>query len=163
MTRRRKFFLYVHFLARPILSFFIFFNLTYKAKPYPRPDFYIPPQDLNHWSTGWVDWNMALDMQGGPNWANNFVDSPIIIDAVLILLNCTFLAPRYPSPISTVFLMISLYFENIGSQKVLQAAYVLRVGSLQQVHEARRQESLRYKEPIQNSVLKLIKNFRFNL
>ncbi|XP_063590816.1 putative glucosylceramidase 3 [Penaeus indicus] len=36
--------------------------------------------DMNHWSTGWVDWNMALDMTGGPNWANNFVDSPIIIN-----------------------------------------------------------------------------------
>lgn len=28
---------------------------------------------------GWVDWNIALDEQGGPNWANNFVDSPIIV------------------------------------------------------------------------------------
>lgn len=28
---------------------------------------------------GWVDWNMALDVHGGPNWANNFVDSPIIV------------------------------------------------------------------------------------
>ncbi|XP_063843985.1 putative glucosylceramidase 3 [Scylla paramamosain] len=36
--------------------------------------------DVNHWSTGWVDWNMALDIDGGPNWAYNFVDSPIIID-----------------------------------------------------------------------------------
>lgn len=36
--------------------------------------------DMNHWSTGWVDWNMALDMQGGPNWAYNFVDSPIIVN-----------------------------------------------------------------------------------
>jgi len=37
--------------------------------------------DVTHFSTGWVDWNMALDMGGGPNWANNFVDAPIIIDA----------------------------------------------------------------------------------
>lgn len=37
-------------------------------------------EDVNHWSTGWVDWNMALDMGGGPNWANNFVDSPIIVN-----------------------------------------------------------------------------------
>lgn len=36
--------------------------------------------DVNHWVTGWVDWNLALDMQGGPNWANNFVDSPILVD-----------------------------------------------------------------------------------
>ncbi len=37
-------------------------------------------QDLNHWVTGWTDWNLALSMNGGPNWANNFVDSPIIVN-----------------------------------------------------------------------------------
>lgn len=37
-------------------------------------------EDLNHWVVGWTDWNLALDKQGGPNWANNFVDAPIIID-----------------------------------------------------------------------------------
>lgn len=37
-------------------------------------------QDLNHWVTGWTDWNMCLDLDGGPNWANNFVDSPIIVN-----------------------------------------------------------------------------------
>jgi glucosylceramidase len=36
---------------------------------------------LNHYTTGWVDWNLALDLEGGPNWANNFVDAPIIINA----------------------------------------------------------------------------------
>nr|XP_053632505.1 lysosomal acid glucosylceramidase-like [Cherax quadricarinatus] len=35
---------------------------------------------VNHYSTGWVDWNMALDILGGPNWANNFLDSPVIVD-----------------------------------------------------------------------------------
>jgi len=38
-------------------------------------------QDLNHWFVGWVDWNLALDLNGGPNWAKNFVDSPIIVNA----------------------------------------------------------------------------------
>ena len=38
-------------------------------------------QNLSHWSTGWVDWNLALNMQGGPNWVENFVDSPVIVDA----------------------------------------------------------------------------------
>merc|ERR1711970_1155041 len=36
--------------------------------------------NLNHWSTGWTDWNLVLDMNGGPNWANNFVDAPIIVN-----------------------------------------------------------------------------------
>lgn len=38
-------------------------------------------QDLNHWVTGWTDWNLALDEKGGPNWAGNFVDSPIIVNS----------------------------------------------------------------------------------
>ncbi|KAK8788544.1 hypothetical protein V5799_021680 [Amblyomma americanum] len=38
-------------------------------------------EDLQHWVTGWVDWNLALDRQGGPNWVQNFVDSPIIVNA----------------------------------------------------------------------------------
>ncbi|XP_023943786.2 lysosomal acid glucosylceramidase [Bicyclus anynana] len=37
-------------------------------------------QDLNYNLVGWIDWNLCLDMQGGPNWSNNFVDSPIIVD-----------------------------------------------------------------------------------
>lgn len=37
-------------------------------------------QDLSHSVSGWVDWNIALDPQGGPNWVDNFVDSPIIVD-----------------------------------------------------------------------------------
>ncbi|XP_077555870.1 lysosomal acid glucosylceramidase-like [Haemaphysalis longicornis] len=38
-------------------------------------------EDLNHWVTGWMDWNIALNTEGGPNWANNFVDSPIIVNS----------------------------------------------------------------------------------
>ncbi|XP_044577072.1 lysosomal acid glucosylceramidase-like [Cotesia glomerata] len=37
--------------------------------------------DLNHWVTGWVDWNLVLNEEGGPNWAGNFVDSPIIVNS----------------------------------------------------------------------------------
>jgi len=36
--------------------------------------------DLNRWSVGWVDWNLVLDEQGGPNHANNFCSAPIIAD-----------------------------------------------------------------------------------
>ena len=38
-------------------------------------------QDLTHKMSGWIDWNLALDMSGGPNWVNNFADSPIIVNA----------------------------------------------------------------------------------
>ncbi|KAM9294263.1 lysosomal acid glucosylceramidase [Gastrophryne carolinensis] len=37
-------------------------------------------EDLSHHVTGWTDWNLALDIGGGPTWVGNFVDSPIIVD-----------------------------------------------------------------------------------
>ncbi|XP_074837287.1 lysosomal acid glucosylceramidase isoform X2 [Carettochelys insculpta] len=36
--------------------------------------------NLNNYVTGWIDWNLALDMEGGPNWVKNYVDSPVIVD-----------------------------------------------------------------------------------
>lgn len=38
-------------------------------------------QDLLHSANGWIDWNIALDLAGGPNWAKNVVDSPIVVDS----------------------------------------------------------------------------------
>ncbi|XP_049830163.1 lysosomal acid glucosylceramidase-like [Schistocerca gregaria] len=38
-------------------------------------------QDFTHWVTGWYDWNLALDQEGGPNWVENYVDSSIIVNA----------------------------------------------------------------------------------
>ena len=35
---------------------------------------------LNNWVDGWVDWNMVLDKQGGPNWVSNWCIAPIIVD-----------------------------------------------------------------------------------
>ncbi|XP_046964225.1 lysosomal acid glucosylceramidase-like [Vanessa cardui] len=37
-------------------------------------------EDLNYNLVGWIDWNLCLNMRGGPNWVENFVDSPIIVD-----------------------------------------------------------------------------------
>ncbi|WKY04174.1 hypothetical protein Q1695_005281 [Nippostrongylus brasiliensis] len=38
-------------------------------------------EDLSNWVVGWTDWNLCLDMKGGPNWVGNFVDAPVIVDA----------------------------------------------------------------------------------
>lgn len=35
---------------------------------------------MNSWVEGWVDWNMVLDRKGGPNWANNWCNAPVIVD-----------------------------------------------------------------------------------
>jgi glucosylceramidase len=37
---------------------------------------------LNNWVDGWIDWNMVLDKQGGPNWFKNWCVAPIIVNPV---------------------------------------------------------------------------------
>jgi hypothetical protein len=39
--------------------------------------------DLNNWVVGWTDWNMLLDIKGGPNWVNFLVN---IFRLVILLM-----------------------------------------------------------------------------
>ena len=34
--------------------------------------------DLNRWTRAWIDWNLLLDMTGGPNHVNNLCSAPIL-------------------------------------------------------------------------------------
>ncbi len=36
--------------------------------------------DLNRWTVAWVDWNLLLDEQGGPNHVGNYCSAPILAD-----------------------------------------------------------------------------------
>lgn len=36
--------------------------------------------DFNNWLEGWIDWNLVLNEQGGPNHVGNYCDAPIIVD-----------------------------------------------------------------------------------
>lgn len=36
--------------------------------------------NLLHEVQGWIDWNMVLDMKGGPNWVGNTHSAPIIVN-----------------------------------------------------------------------------------
>lgn len=35
---------------------------------------------IDHWVSGWIDWNVVLDKDGGPNHAGNFCGAPVMID-----------------------------------------------------------------------------------
>jgi glucosylceramidase len=35
---------------------------------------------IDHWLEGWIDWNVILDSNGGPNHVGNFCGAPIMID-----------------------------------------------------------------------------------
>jgi len=37
--------------------------------------------DLNRWTVGWIDWNLLLDHDGGPNHVGNFCSAPIHTNA----------------------------------------------------------------------------------
>ena len=37
-------------------------------------------QDLNHWTVGWIDWNLLLNQHGGPNHVGNFCSAPLLAD-----------------------------------------------------------------------------------
>lgn len=36
--------------------------------------------DLNNYSEGYIDWNLVLDENGGPNHAGNFCEAPVMLD-----------------------------------------------------------------------------------
>jgi glucosylceramidase len=36
--------------------------------------------DFRNWVCGWIDWNIALDFEGGPNHVGNFCDAPVLVD-----------------------------------------------------------------------------------
>ncbi|GMR50834.1 hypothetical protein PMAYCL1PPCAC_21029, partial [Pristionchus mayeri] len=38
-------------------------------------------EDLNNFVGGWIDWNFALDLTGGPTWVNNVLDSTILVNS----------------------------------------------------------------------------------
>ena len=37
-------------------------------------------KDLNNGSEGYIDWNLSLNLQGGPNHVGNFCEAPLLID-----------------------------------------------------------------------------------
>lgn len=47
---------------------------------------------LNNYVDGWIDWNMVLDKQGGPNWFKNWCVAPVIVDTAI---NEVYFTPLY--------------------------------------------------------------------
>jgi glucosylceramidase len=64
---------------------------------------------LNHHVQGWVDWNMVLDKQGGPNWAKNWCIAPVIVD--------TATDEVYYTPLYDVMMHFSKFIRS-GAQRI---------------------------------------------
>jgi len=43
--------------------------------------------DFNNFGEGWIDWNLALDEQGGPNHAENYCEAPVMIEGGKAIYN----------------------------------------------------------------------------
>ncbi|KAK8392735.1 hypothetical protein O3P69_014875 [Scylla paramamosain] len=93
--------------------------------------------DVNHWVTGWVDWNLALDMTGGPNWAENFVDAAILVDKGAVRLSITSphegkvsaAAFRNPDGTYAVVLLNRSDLEEMVTVQETQVLYVVQVNT----------------------------------
>jgi glucosylceramidase len=70
-------------------------------------------QDLNHWTVGWIDWNLLLDEQGGPNHVGNFCSAPLLADTA---------ADRLLPQSSYAYIGHFARFVAPGAQRVLCAA-----------------------------------------
>jgi len=93
-------------------------------------------EDLNNWSTGWVDWNLALDPTGGPNWSNNFVDSPIIVNATsdeFYKQPMYYALGHYSKYIPEDSVRIHLDIEHDGSSRLFSASAFLRPDGMRTV------------------------------
>ena len=43
--------------------------------------------DFNNYSEGWIDWNLCLDLQGGPTYVGNYCEAPVMVDTANGRLN----------------------------------------------------------------------------
>ncbi|HEY8499191.1 MAG TPA: glycoside hydrolase family 30 protein [Clostridia bacterium] len=79
--------------------------------------------DINHWTNGFIDWNMFLNEHGGPNMAGNYCAAPIHVDAKngrLIFLNSYY----YIGHFSRYFKQDALRVECLVSDADLEACAV---------------------------------------
>lgn len=85
-------------------------------------------QDLRHGVTGWVDWNMALNMEGGPNWEHNLADSPIIVNAAKdeFYKQPMFYAMGHFSKFVEPGMKVLLHETNAGEGTGVEAIFFLR-------------------------------------
>lgn len=43
--------------------------------------------DMNRWTVGWIDWNLLLNTEGGPNHVNNLCSAPLLADGAQNVLH----------------------------------------------------------------------------
>ncbi len=72
-------------------------------------------QDINHWTVGWIDWNLLLNEQGGPNHVGNLCSAPVMVNTVQA-------APTIEFQSSYYYLGHFARFVKHGAKRILCAA-----------------------------------------
>jgi glucosylceramidase len=78
-------------------------------------------QDINHWTVGWIDWNLLLNEQGGPNHVGNLCSAPVMVDR--------------STDLPSIALQSSYYYLGHFSRFVQQGAKRILCASSQQALE----------------------------
>lgn len=87
-------------------------------------------QDLQHDFNGWIDWNIVLDEEGGPNYVNNFVDAPSVANmtSTVSYLQCITLGDRW-----FLFSMLHLQISTSFTSNQCSIRWVISQSSYQKV------------------------------
>ena len=54
-------------------------------------------EDLRNGSSGFIDWNLLLDLKGGPNHVGNYCEAPLMSDGTRLLINPSYYAIKHLS------------------------------------------------------------------
>lgn len=88
-------------------------------------------EDLNNYVSAWVDWNLILDIHGGPNYVNNTVDAAIIANGSEIFKQPIFYAmghfSRFILPNSTRLNMTTSDISCITTSFLRPDGYIVTV------------------------------------
>lgn len=109
---------------------------------------------LNHWTEGWIDWNIVLDSAGGPNHAHNLCSAPILVNTGSgeILYNPSY---YYMMHISRFFRPGAVVLDTVSSDPKLEAVACKNPdGSHAVVVENRTESPVDYKINMGGKVIK---------
>lgn len=74
--------------------------------------------DMNHYMNAYIDWNLVLDYDGGPNWASNNCKAPIILNSDK--------TDYIKTPIYYYIAHFSKYIKN-GYRRIATSTYFLNI------------------------------------
>ena len=70
-------------------------------------------EDIKFWSVGWVDWNLVLDVKGGPNHVGNLCDANVIADPETVGGHAIILSRHVYTYYIYIYIYMYIYIYNV--------------------------------------------------